>query len=87
MKIVRTLNLKKIYKYLINQTTAGLIYNNDGGLTIYIQHKRPEGKKAANWLPAHAEPSYLAMRIYGPEERVINNKLALLVEQRKNSKY
>ncbi|MBC8489174.1 MAG: DUF1214 domain-containing protein [Bacteroidetes bacterium] len=49
----------------------------DGGLTIYIQHEQPEGDKAANWLPAPAEPFYLAMRIYGREEIVMNNEWAL----------
>ena len=46
----------------------------DGSLTIYIQHEKPEGEKAANWLPAPAEPFYIAMRIYGPEEIVLNDE-------------
>ncbi|MBW2607850.1 MAG: DUF1214 domain-containing protein [Deltaproteobacteria bacterium] len=52
------------------------MYNKDGGLTIYIQHDQPEGDKAANWLTAPTEPFYLAMRIYGPEESVMNNQWA-----------
>ena len=65
-----------INRYLINSTTEGLIYDQDGGLTIYIQHKQPEGKMAANWLPAPADEFYLAMRIYGPKESVMNNDWA-----------
>jgi hypothetical protein len=30
-----------------------------------------------------SEPFYMAMRIYGPEERVMNSKWALLVGQKK----
>lgn len=63
-----------IDRYLINSTTEGLIYDEEGGLTIYIQHEKPEGAKSANWLPAPAEPFYLAMRVYGPEERVLSGK-------------
>ena len=65
-----------INRYLISSTTEGLLYDKDGGLTIYIQHAQPEGEKAANWLPAPAEPFYMCMRIYGPEERVMNNEWA-----------
>ena len=73
-----------INRYLINSTTEGLIYDKDGGLTIYIQHEQPAGDKAANWLPAPAEPFYLAMRIYGPEESVMNNEWAPPAVQKVN---
>ncbi len=63
-----------INRYLINTTTEGLKYDEDGGLTIYIQNEQPEGNKAANWLPAPADEFYLAMRIYGPKESVMNNE-------------
>jgi hypothetical protein len=63
-----------IDRYLINTTTEGLIYGEDGSLTIYIQHEQPEDEKAANWLPAPAESFYMAMRIYGPEERVMSGE-------------
>jgi hypothetical protein len=63
-----------IDRYLVNSTTEGLVYGEDGSLTIYVQHEPPEGEKAANWLPAPTEPFYMAMRIYGPEESVMNNE-------------
>jgi hypothetical protein len=65
-----------IDRYLVNSTTEGLIYDEDGSLTIYIQHEQPEGEKVANWLPAPAAPFYMAMRIYGPEERVMKGEWA-----------
>ena len=65
-----------IGRYLVSSATEGLIYGEDGSLTIYIQHEKPEGDKAANWLPAPAEPFYMAMRIYGPDKRVLSGQWA-----------
>ena len=65
-----------IDRYLINSTTEELVYNEDGGLTMYIQNKKPEDKKVTNWLPAPADEFYLIMRIYGPKESVMNGTWA-----------
>jgi len=65
-----------INRSLINSTTEGLIYEEEGSLSIYIQYEQPEGEKAANWLPAPAEPFYMALRIYGPEESVMAGEWA-----------
>lgn len=59
-------------RYLINSTSEGLVYDKDGGFTIYIQHDKPTSDKVANWLPAPKEPFYLCLRIYGPEESAMN---------------
>ena len=63
-----------IDRYLINSTTDGLIYGDDGSLNIFIQHEVPAGDAAANWLPAPAAPFYLTMRVYGPEESALNGE-------------
>ena len=44
----------------------------DGGLTLTVQHGRPEGTAAANWLPAPAAPFYMALRLYRPREAVLS---------------
>lgn len=59
-------------RYLINSTSEGLVYDQEGGFTIYIQHEKPAANKIANWLPAPEEPFYLCLRIYGPEESAMN---------------
>ena len=41
-----------IDRYAIGDRTKGLRRGRDGSLTIYVQHARPKGAKAANWLPA-----------------------------------
>lgn len=62
-----------IDRYLINSTTEGLVRGEDGSLTMYIQHERPESDAAAaNWLPAPDEPFYLTLRIYHPKEAALD---------------
>ena len=73
-----------IDRYLINSTTDGLVYGADGSLTIFIQHEKPTGDKAANWLPAPAAPFYLTMRVYGPEEVALNGEWAPPAVQKVN---
>jgi hypothetical protein len=61
-----------INRYLINSTTPGLVYGEDGSLTITIQHAQPQdAAEQANWLPAPAGPFYLTMRIYWPEQAAL----------------
>jgi len=59
-------------RYLINSTSEGLVYDKDGGFTIYIQNEKPTADNLVNWLPAPNEPFYLCLRIYGPEESAMN---------------
>jgi Protein of unknown function (DUF1214) len=39
-------------RFTIGSTTDGVTQNPDGSVTFYIQHTRPGGGRAANWLPA-----------------------------------
>jgi hypothetical protein len=55
-----------INRYSIGDRTPGLIVEPDGSLEISIQHERPEGALAANWLPAPRGPLRLALRAYLP---------------------
>lgn len=65
-----------INRFLINSTTNGLVYDKDGGLTIYIQNQKPDKTQESNWLPAPAEEFYLMARIYGPKESALNGTWA-----------
>lgn len=61
----------KIDRYLINDR-SNLVYNDDGSLDIYVQTDSPEdGSLQGNWLPAGEEGFHLVMRIYLPQESVI----------------
>ena len=49
----------------------GTAPGRDGSLTIYVQHRRPSGAAAANWLPVPSGRFRLAMRIYEPRRSVL----------------
>ena len=62
-----------INRYLINSTTPGLIYGDDGSLTLAIQHERPrDATEQANWLPAPEGVFYMVMRIYWPRPEALD---------------
>ena len=57
-----------INRYLVNSPLLPQLRKNpDGSLTIYVQKDAPQGKQAANWLPAPDGPIYLVMRLYWPK--------------------
>jgi hypothetical protein len=60
-----------IDRYAVGDRTQGLKRGKDGSLTIYVQHDRPRGAAAANWLPAPAGAFRLALRIYEPRRSVL----------------
>ena len=49
-----------------------LKYNSDGSLDLYIQNESPGTEKESNWLPAPKDKFNLMLRLYWPEESVIN---------------
>lgn len=62
----------EINRYSIGDRTKGLILDEDGGLTIVIQHEAPmNAKDKANWLPSPNEPFYMTLRLYGPSQEAV----------------
>jgi hypothetical protein len=62
-----------INRYLINSTTQGLVYADDGSLTITIQREQPQdAAELANWLPAPEGLFYMTLRIYWPEPAALD---------------
>ena len=62
-----------IDRYLINGSTQGLAYGDDGSLFISIQHDEPsDSTEKANWLPAPEGAFYLVMRIYWPTDDALD---------------
>jgi hypothetical protein len=58
-----------IKRYSIGDRTPGVTPDDDGSLTLYIQHDAPtDAKQRANWLPAPADGFYLNLRLYGPDD-------------------
>ncbi|WP_250304220.1 DUF1254 domain-containing protein [Streptomyces sp. NBC_01387] len=60
-------------RYSIGDRTPGLVYGDDGSLTVYIQRDRPtDPVEAANWLPAPAGDFRPMLRLYTPEQSVLD---------------
>ncbi len=60
------------YPNALNKLTVStrndFVYNDDGSLTLYVQHESPGKDKEQNWLPAPAAPFALTMRLYWPNQ-------------------
>jgi len=61
--------LNPIDRYAISDRSNHLVYEEDGGLRIYVGKTPPKGKES-NWLPADGE-TILVLRVYGPGKDVI----------------
>ncbi len=60
-------------RYLINSPMLpDLKKNDDGSLTLYIQHDSPGADKESNWLPAPQGPFWCALRLYWPKDDALN---------------
>jgi hypothetical protein len=64
-------------RYSIGDRTKGLVYGEDGSLTLYVGNTSPGSDREANWLPAPAGPFSLVARIYGPSTDAIAGKWEL----------
>ena len=72
-----------INRYLINSPMLpGMVMNQDGSLTIYIQNASPGKDKEANWLPSPAGgPFNITVRIYWSSAEIAVVQDGLLVFQ------
>ncbi len=66
-----------IKRYSRGDRSGGLVYDRDGGVTLYLQNKDPGGDKSPDWLPIPADqPFLLMMRLYIPGMEAINGDWA-----------
>ncbi|MFZ3495995.1 DUF1254 domain-containing protein [Streptomyces sp. 5.8] len=69
----RLLVANGVGRYSIGDRTPGLVYDEDGGLTLHVRTRAPrDPKEAANWLPAPEGPFSVAIRVYGPEPAILD---------------
>lgn len=60
-------------RYLINSPMLPQLKTDaSGGVTLLVQHARPEGDAQANWLPAPDGPFFLVLRLYRPRPEAIS---------------
>ena len=64
-----------IDRYSIGDRTPGLVYDEDGSLTITISHTDPKDATGrANWLPAPPGDFRPVLRMYEPKPDVLGNQ-------------
>ncbi|MCB1229726.1 MAG: DUF1254 domain-containing protein [Verrucomicrobiae bacterium] len=62
-----------INRYLLNSPMLGdFVRDDDGGITLYLQHDSPGKDKEANWLPAPKGPFSSVMRLYWPKPEALD---------------
>jgi hypothetical protein len=49
-----------------------LSFDDDGSLTLYVQHESPGQDKESNWLPAPTDEFNLFLRLYWPKKEVLD---------------
>ena len=49
-----------------------LKFDDDGSLTLYVQHESPGKDKESNWLPAPKDEFNLIMRLYSPKKEILD---------------
>jgi hypothetical protein len=64
-------------RYSIGDRTPGLLTDDDGSVTIYIQRDAPDDAKRSNWLPAPDGRFRPLMRMYQPRAEVLSGKYVL----------
>jgi len=66
----------EIERYSMGDRTPGLNYNEDGSLTLWLQHRRPDDD-AKNWLPVPEGMFMVVLRMYEPSAEALNNEYLL----------
>lgn len=62
-----------INRYLLNSPMLeDFVRDDDGGITLYLQHDSPGKDKEANWLPAPKGPFSAVMRLYWPRNEALD---------------
>ena len=61
-----------INRYSIGKYTEGLKNNTDGSLDIYIQNANPGADKESNWLPSANGTFTMVLRLYLPQQQILN---------------
>ncbi|HEX9167551.1 MAG TPA: DUF1254 domain-containing protein, partial [Roseiarcus sp.] len=69
------LSANPLNRYLINSAMLpSLKRDDDGGVTLTIQHADPGADEQANWLPAPTGPFFVVMRLYWPKADALNGR-------------
>lgn len=62
-----------INRYLLNSTMIDdFVRDDDGGITLYLQHESPGKEKEPNWLPAPKGAFSATLRLYWPKVEALD---------------
>lgn len=62
-----------IDRYLLNSTMMDdFVRDEDGGISLYLQHESPGKDREPNWLPAPEGPFSVVMRLYWPKREALD---------------
>ncbi|MCM2414376.1 DUF1254 domain-containing protein [Streptomyces sp. RKAG290] len=65
-------------RYSVGDRTPGIVYGDDGSLTVHISRERPaDPVAAANWLPAPEGDFRPMLRLYMPERSVLDGRYGI----------
>lgn len=68
----------EIERYSLGDRTRGIVYDDDGGLSITMSATRPsDPRDAANWLPTPAGPFRPILRMYAPGAAILEGRYAI----------
>ena len=60
-------------RYLLNSTMLDdFVRDEEGGITLYLQHDSPGADKEPNWLPAPEGPFSAVLRLYWPKPAALD---------------
>lgn len=60
-------------RYLLNSTMLDdFVRDEDGGITLYLQHDAPGKDKEPNWLPSPEGPFSATLRLYWPKPEALD---------------
>lgn len=73
----------ELNRYCINDR-SGFTLNEDGSMDILVQSTAPDASKQSNWLPVSTDDFHLYLRIYLPQEAVLNGQWSAPVIKKVN---
>jgi hypothetical protein len=62
-----------LHRYALGDRSPGLAYGADGALDLYVGGTPPPGLES-NWLPAPAGPFSLILRLYLPDDAILDGR-------------
>ncbi|MEJ2265038.1 MAG: DUF1214 domain-containing protein [Anaerolineales bacterium] len=67
------LTANPIDRYILNSPMLDdFVRDEDGGITLYLQHESPGKEKEPNWLPAPEGPFSASVRLYWPKPEALD---------------